>query len=133
MARTKGIDVTALQNWDLPREQIIKSALRGARKLAEVILSESKKLVPIESHTLQESGTVQLNSKKQYVVISYNTPYARKQHEDNTLDHSESIEKHGQGQAKYLERPFDEKAKELTHYVEMELAKAEIKSKYGDK
>jgi len=121
MAKTKGIDIKTLQNWDLPREQIIKSALRGAKKLAEVILAESEKLVPVDTGTLKDSGTVQTNSKKQYIEISYNTPYARRQHEEHS------------SKAKYLERPFNEKAKELSHYVETELVKTEIKSKYGDK
>ena len=39
------------------------------------------------------------------VTISYNTPYARKQHEDNTLNHPK------EGQAKYLERVFNEKSR----------------------
>ena len=78
---------------------------------SESILGESQKLVPVDTGTLQKSGTVQYNEDKTIATISYNTPYALKQHEDNTLNHNKS--KNPDAQAKYLERPFNEKKGEL--------------------
>ena len=117
MARVKGVKIDGFKetykNLGLLEEEIEKKALKELRNLAYIIFDESQKLVPIDSHTLQESGFVRIDKKNKIATIAYNTPYARKQHEDNTLDHSQSQIKHGQGQSKYLERPFNEKSGEL--------------------
>lgn len=115
MARIKGIKIDGFKevykNLGLLEEEIEKSAVKGLKKLAEVILGESQKIVPVETGTLKDSGTVSLDNKNKIATISYNTPYARKQHEDNTLNHPRG------GEAKYLERPFNEKSDELEVYV----------------
>jgi hypothetical protein len=115
MARIKGIKIDGFKetykNLGLLEEEIDKAALRGVKKLADVILGESQKLVPVDTGILKESGAISTDKKAQIVTISYNTPYARKQHEDNTLNHPKG------GQAKYLEQPFNEKSKEIEIYV----------------
>jgi uncharacterized protein YuzE len=122
MARIKGIKIDGFKetykNLGLLEEEIEKAAMKGVRNLAYIIFEESQKLVPIDSHTLQESGFVSIDKKNKIATIAYNTPYATKQHEDNTLDHSQSKIKYGQGQAKYLERPFNEKSGDLKKVVE---------------
>ena len=121
MARIKGIQIDGFkelyQKLGLLEEEIDAAAIKGVRKLANVILGESQKLVPVETGTLKNSGTVSLDKKNKIATISYNTPYARKQHEDNTLNHPRG------GQAKYLERPFNEKSDELEIYVGNEIDK----------
>jgi threonine synthase len=121
MARIKGIQIDGFkelyQKMGLLEEEIDAAAIKGVRKLANVILGESQKLVPVETGTLKNSGTVSLDKKNKIATISYNTPYARKQHEDNTLKHPRG------GQAKYLERPFNEKSDELETYVGNEIDK----------
>lgn len=115
MARVKGVKIDGFKetykNLGLLEEEIEKAALKGVRKLAEVILGESQKLVPVDTGTLKDSGLVATDKKNQIVTIAYNTPYARKQHEDSTLNHPKG------GQAKYLERPFNEKSGELEKYI----------------
>lgn len=91
--------------------ELLKGAQKGLKTTSESILGESQKLVPVDTGTLQKSGTVQYNEDKTIATISYNTPYALKQHEDNTLNHDKS--KNPDAQAKYLERPFNEKKGEL--------------------
>ena len=62
----------------------------------------------IENPGVIEKMVVQSTNKQDLKVsISANTPYALKQHEDATLNHPNG------GEAKYLERPFNEKAGEL--------------------
>lgn len=121
MARIKGIQIDGFkelyQKMGLLEEEIDAAAIKGVRKLANIILGESQKLVPVETGTLKNSGTVSLDKKNKIATISYNTPYARKQHEDNTLKHPRG------GQAKYLERPFNEKSDELETYVGNEIDK----------
>lgn len=91
--------------------ELLKGAQKGLRDTAEDILGESQKLVPVDTGTLQKSGTVQYNEDKTIATISYSTPYALKQHEDLSLKHNTS--KNENAQAKYLERPFNEKKGEL--------------------
>ena len=115
MARVKGIKIDGFkevyQKLGLLEEEVDKAALKGVKKLAEVILGESQQLVPVDTGLLKDSGLVSTDKKNQIVTIAYNTPYARKQHEDMTLNHPKG------GQAKYLERPFNEKSGELETYV----------------
>jgi len=127
MAKHKGIEIKGFQeiykNLGLIESEIVESAFKGIKKLGEVILGESQKLVPVDTGTLKDSGTTQSSKKDHSVTISYNTPYARKQHEDNTLNHPRG------GQAKYLERPFNEKAGEAESYIANELQK-KLRKKY---
>ena len=115
MARVKGIKIDGFKetykNLGLLEEEIEKAAMKGVRKLANNILAESQKLVPVDTGTLKDSGAISSDKKNSIVTISYNTPYARKQHEDNTLNHPKG------GQAKYLERPFNEKSGDLEKIV----------------
>ena len=127
MARVKGIKIDGFkevyQKLGLLEEEIDKAALRGVKKLAEVILGESQQLVPVDTGLLKDSGLVSPDKKNQIVTIAYNTPYARKQHEDMTLNHPKG------GQAKYLERPFNEKSGELETYVGESINKV-LRKKY---
>lgn len=117
----KGIDVKVLQNWDLAKEAIIGSALKGQRLLAANILGASQEEVPVDTGTLLRSGAISTDEQTLTTTISYNTPYARRVHEEHT------------SKAKYLERPFNEKAGELQHFVEDEIANTLIKTKYSEK
>lgn len=115
MARIKGIKIDGFKEtykaMGLLEEEIQKAALKGVKKLADNILGESQKLVPVDTGILKESGAIDTDKKTNIVTISYNTPYARKQHEDNTLNHPKG------GQAKYLEQPFNEKSGEIEKFV----------------
>ncbi|GAA1544406.1 minor capsid protein [Nocardioides humi] len=85
----------------------VSKALRGVREGAtkgvtlavEHVLSEANKHVPHDEGTLERSGATVVGPTAKGVrgVVSYDTPYAVKQHEDMTLNH------HGKGQAKWLE------------------------------
>lgn len=77
------------------------SANRGVALAAEHILGESNKTAPIEESTLIRSGTVSTDPGKFTAAVSYDTPYAARQHEDMTL-------RHDQGRsAKYLENAMN--------------------------
>lgn len=115
----KGFKIDGLRevykDLQLTEEEIIKAALKGQKILAQNILGESQKLVPVDTGTLKRSGNIQ--TEDNITTISYNTPYALKQHEDATLNHPNG------GEAKYLERPFNEKAGELESYIQTEVYK----------
>ena len=61
----------------------------------EHLLSEANKHVPHDEGTLERSGRASNDGKRG--AVSYDTPYAVRQHEDMSLHHD------GKGQAKWLE------------------------------
>ena len=81
-----------------------QAAGRGARLAAEHLLGVSRDRVPIEEGTLERSGTVTVDEANAAAAVSYDTPYAVRQHEDMTLDHDAGRT------AKYLEQPFEEES-----------------------
>lgn len=83
------IDLTAvLGNIDAGAEN-------GLREAVEFLLTEANKSVPHEDGTLERSGQASVAGTRG--AVSYDTPYAVRQHEDMGLRHD------GKGRAKWLE------------------------------
>ena len=125
-----------------------EAALKALRTGAEAILTEAINEAPIETGTLRRSGTVTVGAlpdgaqvyeaaesgrdmktafaepigKEKAVYISFNTPYARRQHEELGYNHPLG------GKAKYLEDPFnrnkDKVLKRAANQVKKALEKA---------
>lgn len=91
----------------------------------EELRTESQTLVPVDTGVLKNSAfvnTPQTDSQGTYVTVGYGgaaKDYAVVQHEDLTLFHDD-------GQAKYLEQPFLERAKGLA-----ERLAAKVKARVG--
>jgi len=124
-------------------------SLKALRTGAEAILTEAIDETPIETGTLRRSGTVTVGAlpdgaqvyeaaesgsdmkdafpgpegKEKAVYISFNTPYARRQHEE--LDYNHPLG----GKAKYLEDPFNRNKKKVLQYAEKQVKKALEKAK----
>ena len=81
-----------------------QAAINGLHDAAEHILAESKKQTPYDEGTLENSALIETSQNGLAVVISYNTPYAAKQHEELGYHHPRK------GKAKYLEDPIREEA-----------------------
>lgn len=77
------------------KQRTEKGAERGVRLGAEHVLTEGNKTVPHDEGTLERSGAVDAEGLE--AAVSYDTPYAVRQHEDLGLHHD------GKGQAKWLE------------------------------
>lgn len=112
-----------------------KATAEAARDCLLDLAGESARRAPIESGDLRNDCTAELNGqtiyKKQQPVgavfsslsafgtVSYGLPYALRQHEDLTLPHDRTdghLRKDGTsvnmvagGEAKYLEKPFEER------------------------
>lgn len=86
-------------------------AMKGLRLAGELVLERSRRYVPIEEGTLERSGRVTDNGTDT-VAISYDTPYAVKQHEDMTLRHPNGRS------AKYLERALAESRNEVAKLIQ---------------
>jgi hypothetical protein len=78
--------------------QIRKAAARGLLEAGEYLKDESDRLVPLEEGTLRNSGEVSTDEGKLTARVSYDTPYAVRQHEETTYRHPNGR------QAKYLEQ-----------------------------
>jgi hypothetical protein len=89
--------------WDGSRvlAQVSAGGLQGVERACEHLLTESRKEVPLDEGTLERSGTVTLDRANMRGAVSYDTPYARRQHEDLSLRHA------GGRKAKYLEDPLN--------------------------
>ena len=115
MSQVNFVNTFALQ------EKIKKAAIDGLKTVAEEVLTEAKDLAPIDKGILRMSGQVSDNNKVKFftndgnetqekltesdrdeaIFISFNTPYAWKQHENVDLNHPNGGEDH------YLEKAFD--------------------------
>ena len=126
-----------------------EAGLKALRTGAEAILTEAIDETPIETGTLRRSGTVTVGGlpdgaqvyeaaesgsdmrnefpgpegKEKAVYISFNTPYARRQHEELGYNHPLG------GKAKYLEDPFNRNKKKVLQYAEKQVKKALEKAK----
>jgi len=121
-----------------------EAGLKALRTGAEAILTEAIDETPIETGTLRRSGTVTVGAlpdgaqvyeaaesgsemkdaftenigKEKAVYISFNTPYARRQHEEIDYEHPRG------GKAKYLETPFNANKKKVIKYAERKIKEA---------
>lgn len=100
---------------------------------ATKVLNESKKIVPIDTGSLRNSGRVsgeKISADVVEVEISYGgagAEYAAIVHEDMTMDHSPSkltavTKRPRRGQAKYLETPVRAAAPNFTRSVAIRFA-----------
>lgn len=83
--------------------QATRAQVEGGLQLAaEHVLARATELVPIEEGTLQRSGTVSIDAMGTTAAVSYDTPYAARQHEELTWHHKDGR------QAKFLEAPMND-------------------------
>lgn len=112
--------------WDDSKAKaLVKTAgMRAISDMAEHIGKESKNEAPHASGTMQRSVSVTPSGVGVY--ISYNTPYAIKQHEDLTLRHPDPtnpLSSSGR-KAKYLEDPFNRIKPKAKRYIELKVKTA---------
>ena len=100
-----------------PLPAMAEAALRGLRNGGEHVLKLSRDRVPIEEGTLERSGQV-TDDGTATVAVSYDTPYAVRQHEDLSARHAAGR------QAKYLETAVAEGTKDVGALVAAEVRKA---------
>lgn len=86
---------------DKVKREAHHAAALGLAHGAEHVLGVSKMLVPIEEGTLQRSGATDMDESSLTAAVSYDTPYAVRQHEDMTWKHDAGR------QANYLEQPLN--------------------------
>ena len=95
----------------LARDAVEKAAAEGLSDAAEFLLEQANRTVPIEESTLEGSGDIDLDEAGLQASVFYDTPYARRQHEDTRLAHDEGR------RAKWLERTLAEEKNKIRDYV----------------
>lgn len=89
---------TVTVTFDLAGLEKLRSvAFEAIQDLGHDALEKSNRVVPIEEGTLANSGTVTSDKTAGVVQVSYDTPYAVVQHEDQSLRHNDGRK------AKFLE------------------------------
>ena len=91
-------------SWDADdvAAKLAGATFEGLELAAEHLLEVSSERVPLEEGDLDRSGEVSSDRASGTVAVSYDRPYAVRQHEDMTLRHDEGRT------AKYLEDPMHE-------------------------
>lgn len=84
---------------------------RGLRLAAEHVLAKSRERVPIEEGTLERSGVATVDESDLTAAISYDTPYAVRQHEELNYHHDAGRT------AKYLEDPLNEQTDTVAEII----------------
>jgi hypothetical protein len=90
--------------------------LAALRSGGESLLAEAQQEAPVETGTLRRSGTV--TESGDTVCVSFNTPYAVRQHEELEWRHPLG------GKAKYLEDPFKRMRDKIRRSAELAIKKA---------
>lgn len=98
-------------NFDATRvlAQIDDAASDAVLAACRYLEQEANKTCPFEDGTLEGSSDsdVEATSTGAHGAVSYNTPYARRQHEDPQMTHK------GKGRHKWLEKTALEQADEI--------------------
>lgn len=102
-------------NGDVVRQAIERSAKEAARKGAEHIKERAVQRTPLETGALRNSAKVTTSGKT--AAVSYNTPYAVKQHEEVGYQH-------GDGEAKFLENTVRAEQGAVQNIIAEEVRKA---------
>lgn len=95
-----------------------QAAARAVLEVAEDALTEANDRVPLDEGDLARSGEVTAFPEKSAASITYDTPYAIKQHEDVTLKHPR------QGEDHWLERTVEENAPRYFQWIADRIRKA---------
>lgn len=106
--------------WNGPavERELRQAAARGVFLAAEYVLGEANNVVPLDESPLMHSGVASVDEPSLTGMVSYDTPYAVRQHEDLTYRHAPGRT------AKYLERPLNASRAEVLALIAAQLRRA---------
>lgn len=103
---------------DLAAREMRAGAARGLYLGAEHVLGLSNEVVPLDEAELQRSGVASVDEASLTGMVSYDTPYAVRQHEE--LDY-----RHAPGRtAKYLENSLNAAREEVAAIIAAQVRRA---------
>jgi hypothetical protein len=114
------VSLTVKTTWNGPKVKAEerKGAARGLYRGAEHVLEQATRLVPLQEGTLERSGVASVDEASMTAAVSYDTPYAVRQHEEMDYQHQRGR------QAKYLETPLNASKDEILRLVAEEIRKS---------
>lgn len=98
--------------------EIRTAAARGLLLAAEHVLTESQAVVPLDEGYLQSTGTASVDESTLTAAVSYDGPYAARQHEELDWRHAPGR------QAKYLEGPLNAARAEVAALIAAQIRRA---------
>ncbi|MFL1904760.1 hypothetical protein ACJWDR_37505 [Streptomyces tauricus] len=102
-----------------PAERAIRDAAgRGLFRAAEHVLGKAQETVPLDEGYLQSTGTASVDEGALQAAISFDGPYAVRQHEELTWRHAPGRT------AKYLENSLNSGAVTVAALVAAEIRRA---------
>ena len=104
-------------DWHGPKvkAEARRGAARGLLLGAMHVEEESKRIVPFEEGTLARQTIVSVDEAALRAAVSYDTPYAVRQHEELTYQHDAGR------QAKYLETPLNSEGAKVAALIAREI------------
>lgn len=107
--------------WNTTIEsRVVEAAANGMLEATEALLALAVDQTPWVEHTLRNSGTtsVEINGNEVHGAVGFNTPYARRQHEELDWNHPNG------GNAKFLEKPANQFGPEMLAIVGYSVGRA---------
>lgn len=98
--------------------EVRKGAQEGLRLAAEHLLTKSVAQCPVNEGTLRRSAAVDISTDGMTAIVSYNTVYAARQHEELSWRHPKG------GKAKYLEDPLHSEAQKMRRIIRTQIRRA---------
>lgn len=93
-------------------------AVDGLRLAAFFALTEANRTVPLDEGPLRRSGGTDVDPGALEAVVYYDTPYARRQHEELGWRHPK------QGRAKWLELTMQEQQSKIQQIIATQIGRA---------
>lgn len=113
-----GINVTVSWYGDRAKQIYKRGAEQGLFLAANHVLTEANRTVPWDQGPLERSGGTDVDRGSLQASIYYDTPYARRQHEEVTWNHPKK------GRAKWLELTMQEQARTVNQILAQALRQA---------
>lgn len=98
--------------------KVRRAGMRGLEDAAEFLLEEANRTIPHETGEMQRSGAVSSDAERMQAAVSYNTPYAPRQHEDTRLRHDPGR------RAKWLQLTCVEQTDRVADHLRRAISKA---------
>lgn len=95
-----------------------QGAARGLLLAAEHVLQVSNEVVPLDESPLQQSGTASVDPPSLTAMVSYDTPYAVRQHEELNYRHAPGRT------AKYLENSLNGARQDVAAIIAAQVRRA---------
>lgn len=112
------MQVSVAWHGDRAKQSARAGAELGLRRASEHVLTEANRTVPWDQGPLERSGNTDVDRRRLEASIYYDTPYARRQHEELGWRHPKK------GRAKWLELTMQEQQSKIQQIIATQIRRA---------